>query len=92
MPIGLQIGLFIRYYGMDAWRNPGYSTEDRIVPIKLFGFLSATMLRNMKYELVEQIQAITLGGAQVMGGKGVKKIHRMVDQIYNEGMGRKPWR
>jgi hypothetical protein len=39
--------------------------------------------------MVGQIGAITLGGAQVMGGKSANKVHRIVDKMYKESLGRK---
>lgn len=92
MDIGLQIALFIRYYGQQTYRNSLYETKDKIIPFKLFYYLSKTLQHNVAYEVMQNIQGISLGVGQVWGGKDVSKLHRIIDKIQQESLGENPWR
>jgi hypothetical protein len=69
MEIGLQIAWFIRFYGQNTYRNLLYETKDKIIPFKLFYYLSKALQHNMAYEVMQTIQGVSLGVGQVWGGK-----------------------
>lgn len=89
MPFGLQLALFIRYYGAQAWRNSTYPTRDKVIPFRLFYFLNRCLEPNIAYEQVGQILTTSIGVGQGMGGKGVPKLNRIVDGLMQQGLGAK---
>lgn len=87
MPFGLQIALFIRFYGYDLYRNSNHPTSDKVIPFKLFELLNNSLGRVVSFEISMNIHAATLSAASIQGGKGAGKVHRVIDQIWAEAMG-----
>jgi hypothetical protein len=84
MEIGLQIAMFIRFYGQNTYRNQLYKTRDRVIPFALFYYLSRALEHNVAYELLQEIQGVSLGVGQVWGGKNTGKLHRLIDKIQKD--------
>ncbi len=83
------MALFINVYGADTLRNSTYPTKDGCIPFKLFFFLMNCLQPVKAFQILGDVQAVTLGNAQVQASKKEQhKIQRVMKDYYNQAFGR----
>lgn len=87
VPIYARVASFIRHYGMDAFMNDLYPTDDKVIPFKRFFLLEKGMRATMAQERIALTDATALAIGVAMNGNApsVKEaIRNNIEQAYGK--------